>query len=276
MRGIRSGERLLLLGRAPNHPELVAARREHRGHGHREARGAGGEELHPRGGGRGGRRLEERRLLALQEAEAGPANRPGAGRPLRRVHARRAQPVIVVAQQAPRAVEALLELAKARDRPVALLLNHQRVDAALEAEPAALAPVRAPGVADDPVLDAAAGDAPAGDRHVVVDVVGRVLRPVNVDALMLARILAVVVEEGAVGDDAANDGPTGEDLLHHGLLARHRAVLGHAEPGEGRHSPAALLLVGRAVAAHPREVAHAVARLVRLARLVAHRAVGEV
>merc|ERR1719473_262423 len=150
--------------------------------------------------------------------------------------------------------------------PIALLLDAEVVAAHLDAEPAVLAPVRAPAVAPDPVVDAVVG-APAVDGDLVVD---------HVEQLLLRIHTARVGVEVLGGVDTGTDGATREDLGLDLVGAGHAAVVanlvhervGHLGAVAGREGVGRIAGARHARLAIAEVAALEVLRLVGLAGLV--------
>ena len=122
-----------------------------------------------------------------------------------------------------------------RDRPCAVILEHECVAAAQDPEEARLTPVLAPGVAHLPVRHHLVLPilvvllhllAPTHDGHHVVH------HPVLVAVLgVFLQDAALVVVECVGRRHTARDGPALDDLGHDSLLAHDDAVFGHGGVG---------------------------------------------
>mmetsp|Transcript_19493 Transcript_19493/g.50313 ORF Transcript_19493/g.50313 Transcript_19493/m.50313 type:complete len:244 (+) Transcript_19493:163-894(+) len=126
------------------------------------------------------------------------------------------------------AVQVVVQLIVCRHRIRASRLHQECVLAALDAEPAAFAPKRAPRVACDPILGAILCLAPACHFYVMVDVIGSDGRVGNKHTAMCAGHIRVASVELLDGGDVAHDRAARKDLAHHGALALGRA---HVEVG---------------------------------------------
>mmetsp|Transcript_50264 Transcript_50264/g.145766 ORF Transcript_50264/g.145766 Transcript_50264/m.145766 type:complete len:313 (+) Transcript_50264:274-1212(+) len=135
--------------------------------------------------------------------------------------------------------QVIVYLREVRHPPIAVLLAQQGVRSTLEQEPAGEAPVRAPAVADDPEFCTFRRLAPASHLHDVIDVRLVVLCWIAEDAIpQHAGVICVVLDKLWGRHEGAGYGAPRVDLLHHGRLSGHLAVIAHAVANERRLAPA--------------------------------------